>query len=285
MAKKNTGISFEKNVQEIYQAFMNYDTQEKSFQKIQVEHNVVLQGKSGCKHQIDVYWKFYLAGNVYETLVEVKDWKTPVKQEQLESFKAVLDDIRGFPTGVFVSKGGFQEGAKRYASAHGIKLVQISEKNNNRYLTVHVTDYTTHYELLEFTSDDERFENNKIGQAVLNDMVNTNASYENEILINPAGDSVMLADLMHIDAIPYYYSPANEVFHIERQLHGSWFWVCNQQNLPMLKITAYKFKCYNTVCTSIIELQHKQLPCFVIKDILDNVEHRYNSHTKEFCSC
>ena len=69
---KNTGTPFEKLTQEIYQAFCDFDTSEKGFKKLQVLHNVKIKGKSGTTHQIDVFWKFSLAGVDYCTLVEAK---------------------------------------------------------------------------------------------------------------------------------------------------------------------------------------------------------------------
>lgn len=285
MAVKNTGKSFEQIVQEIYQAFLDFDTQEKAFRRIDVEHNVVVHGKSGTTHQVDVYWKFALCGQIYETIVEVKDWKTPVKQEQLHSFKAVLDDIPGFPSGIFVSRSGFQEGAMKYASAHGIKLIQIIEDCEAPSLRIHISDTTTHYEGLHFLSDDERLENNLLLQAIINNSFNSKKDYDDALVINPKGDKVLLADLLHIDAIPYYYAPAGEVHYIEQHLQGEWFWVCNLPQIPMIKIFGYSFECYNTIENSIYELRHAQLPYYHIKDLSEKVEHGYNSLTKEFLKC
>lgn len=153
MAKKNTGTPFEKIVQEIYQALVNYDCVDKGYKRIDVQHNIRLIGKSGNAHQIDVYWAFELAGHIHKTIVEVKDWKTPVKKEQLHSFKSLLDDIPGFPVGYFVSKSGFQEGAINFARLHGIKLVQIAEQNDS--LKIVFINTTTYYEFPQLSVDIE----------------------------------------------------------------------------------------------------------------------------------
>jgi len=75
MVKKNTGISYEELVQEIYQALLDGSSDKDKIESTLVQHNVVLQGKSGTSHQIDVYWEFEIAGIKYATIVEVKDLK------------------------------------------------------------------------------------------------------------------------------------------------------------------------------------------------------------------
>jgi hypothetical protein len=120
--RKNTGLTYELVVQGIFQAIHN----EKAATTIVVERNKILQGRIS-PHQIDVYWKFELAGIAYETIVQAKDWKNRVKLGQLLEFKGVLDDLPGQPRGIFVTRTGYQKGAKDYAAAHGILLYELAE--------------------------------------------------------------------------------------------------------------------------------------------------------------
>jgi hypothetical protein len=90
----------------------------------QVERDVLIQGKA-TTHQIDVTFQFVYGGTTYRTIVQCKDWRSPVKQEQVLTFKAVLDDIPGQPRGIMVSRAGFQAGARRTARHHGIKLYEL----------------------------------------------------------------------------------------------------------------------------------------------------------------
>jgi Restriction endonuclease len=124
MAKrgKNSGTSYELLVQAIFQAI--HDQQEVA--NLLVERNKTLQGKT-TPHQIDVYWKFEKAAITYETIVQAKDWKNPVKKGQLIEFKGVLDDLPGQPRGVFVTRTGYQKGAKDFAAAHGVILYELGE--------------------------------------------------------------------------------------------------------------------------------------------------------------
>jgi Restriction endonuclease len=129
---KNTGLSYELVVQGIFQAIHKQE----EVGNLVVERNKTLKGKT-TSHQIDVYWKFEQAGISYETVVQVKDWKNPVKLGQLIEFKGVLDDLPGQPRGVFVTRTGYQKGAKQFAAAHDIILYALSEpaKRPNTQIT------------------------------------------------------------------------------------------------------------------------------------------------------
>jgi hypothetical protein len=78
-----------------------------------------------------------LHGIAYETVVQAKDWKNPVKKGQLIEFKGVLDDLPGQPRGVFVTRTGCQRAAKDFAAAHGIILYELGEpaKRPNTQIT------------------------------------------------------------------------------------------------------------------------------------------------------
>src|ERR1039458_4298024 len=97
----NTGIPYEILTKMIFEDIVN----QKSVETIQVRHNVLLTGKT-LTHQIDVYWEFVVGGISYRTVVQAKDWATPVNQGELLKFKAVLDDLPGQPRGVFVTRTG-----------------------------------------------------------------------------------------------------------------------------------------------------------------------------------
>lgn len=119
----NTGMPYELVTQQIFLILVNQD----AVRNIDVRHDVVLQGKT-AKHQIDVYWEFEVAGIRYATVVQAKDWSTPVNQGELLKFKAVLDDLPGQPRGIVVTRSGYQGGAEEFAKAHGILLFQLIEQ-------------------------------------------------------------------------------------------------------------------------------------------------------------
>ncbi len=138
MPKKNTGIPYEQFTREVF-AHME------DLKKLgaTVQHNVVLTGKSGVNHQIDVYVEFTAAGMTHKTLVSCKDHASPAKKGHVSELHDILGDIPGQPRGVLVSRGGFQQGAIDYATHHGILLWHLSEKEEDdwegRVKEVHIT--------------------------------------------------------------------------------------------------------------------------------------------------
>jgi hypothetical protein len=119
---KNTGADYEVLTQEV---FTRLHSQEGLCSNVQ--RNVFLVGKSGASHQIDVTFTFKAGGISYRTIVQCKDWGSPVKQGQVLEFKQVLDEIPGQPRGIMVARSGFQEGAKTLAAHHGIKLYELRD--------------------------------------------------------------------------------------------------------------------------------------------------------------
>ncbi len=116
------GEDFETMTQFIFQRLLDQD----EVRNIDVQHDVQIEGKTAT-HQIDVYWKFALDEVIYQTVVECKSWASSVSQGELFGFKTRLDDIPGQPRGIFVTATGFQEGARKFAEAHGIILYVIGE--------------------------------------------------------------------------------------------------------------------------------------------------------------
>jgi len=121
-AEDKTGKSFEVLTQAIFQLI--HDQEE--VPNIRVVRDVKLKGQSAT-HQIDVYWEFETAGVPYSAIVQVKDWSNPVDQGELFKFNGVRWDLPGPPKGIFVTRTGYQTGAREYAKAHGIVLYELRE--------------------------------------------------------------------------------------------------------------------------------------------------------------
>ena len=123
MRRRNDSVEYEKVTRAIFQTLVDQDEASNT----SVEHNIKLQGKF-LSHQIDVYWKFKSAGIEHSTVIECKNWNKRLKQESLLAFRAKLEDLSvNHPTGVMVTRGGFQSGAVKYAKAHGILLYELFE--------------------------------------------------------------------------------------------------------------------------------------------------------------
>ena len=116
----NPNTEYELFTQEIYQQLVNLDV----VRTTKVQHDVKLEGRSGQKHQIDVYWEYESAGNKHRVAIECKNYNTLVPIGKVRDFKGVLDDLNGV-NGIMVTKVGYQEGAKKYAQEYGISLKEL----------------------------------------------------------------------------------------------------------------------------------------------------------------
>ncbi len=116
----NENTEYEKLAQEIYQAISYAE----AVKNINVQHNVKLPGKSGCNHQIDVYWEFEMMGIKHCVAIECKNYSSEVSVGKVRDFFGVLHDV-GNTKGIFVTKVGYQSGAEKFANHYGIVLKEL----------------------------------------------------------------------------------------------------------------------------------------------------------------
>lgn len=124
---KNTGLAYEKLIEQLFKSMANQE----GLKNINIQHNVILQGKAGGTHQIDIYWEFEYLGINHKVIVEAKDYANKVTQEKLLAFKSVLDDIAGQPRGIYITKTGYQSGAKNFAEHHNIILYEFRQPTDS----------------------------------------------------------------------------------------------------------------------------------------------------------
>lgn len=122
----NPNTEFELFTRHIYQKLVNNDVLKPTL----VQHNVKLKGKSGCEHQIDVYWEYKIAGDKHRVAIECKNYNSQVEVSNVRDFKGVLDDLNNV-NGIMVSAQGYQSGAKKYAEEYGISLKELRTPNWN----------------------------------------------------------------------------------------------------------------------------------------------------------
>jgi len=133
----NPNTDFERFTQRVYQKLVDNDV----LKPTTVQHNVKLKGKSGCEHQIDVYWEYEIAGNMHRVAIECKNYNSLVPIGKVRDFQGVLADLNNV-NGIMVSKKGFQEGAKKYAAEHGISLKELREPYwNEPFGAITITTY------------------------------------------------------------------------------------------------------------------------------------------------
>lgn len=78
-------------------------------------------------YQIDILASFTAIGTTITMLCECKRYKSPVKQEVVLALESKLQSI-GAHKGIILSTSKFQRGAIEYAQAHGIALIQMTDR-------------------------------------------------------------------------------------------------------------------------------------------------------------
>ena len=116
-----TGTAYEKFVTRLMQTIVN-DAVAKGITPIVVEHNPKPRklGRSGCRHQLDVYYEVEFAGETFSVAIECKKFKTSVSIGRVRDFWDALQDINISKGKMYAAKG-FQSGALKFAAYYGIR--------------------------------------------------------------------------------------------------------------------------------------------------------------------
>lgn len=123
----NPNTEYEKFTQEIYQELINAH----GINTVDVKHNVKIAGKSGQKHQIDVFWQYEINGVEHKVIIECKNYNSEISVGKVRDFFGVLTDLTDLTnvSGIIVTKVGYQKGAKKYAYYYNINLKELRSPN------------------------------------------------------------------------------------------------------------------------------------------------------------
>ena len=110
----NTGEEFESYVQFVYQTLLGAKGE-----NISVARRAKVRDNLGNTYNIDVFYEFDIAGVHHRVAIECKDTQRPVERDEAIAFAGKISDLPS-TIGIFISKGGFQRGAKKYLEDHGI---------------------------------------------------------------------------------------------------------------------------------------------------------------------
>jgi hypothetical protein len=99
---------------------------------VTVEHNVVLQGRSGAPRQIDVLLKHKQGLYEHLVIVECKYWNTAVERLHVDALATTVKEVRA-SKGVMFSTKGFQSGAATQAEHDGIDLFTVRELTDEEW--------------------------------------------------------------------------------------------------------------------------------------------------------
>lgn len=130
----NDSVEYEKFTQGIYDEILK----NRSVRNVDVKHNVTLRGKSGQKHQIDVYWEYQRDDTIFKVVIECKNYNHTVSIGKVRDFFGVLYDL-GDVKGIMVTKKGYQDGAKKFGAHYGIDLMELREPEEGEAIVAETT--------------------------------------------------------------------------------------------------------------------------------------------------
>lgn len=117
----NLGKEFEDYIKYIFSNILNVKDE-----GIELKERIKLTGISGVPHEIDLYYEFNKSGFVHKVAIECKNTKRPTEKKDILDFVGKLNDFRNV-MGIFISKNGFQSGAKEFGEKHGLILMDKSD--------------------------------------------------------------------------------------------------------------------------------------------------------------
>ncbi len=80
----STGKDYEVFVQSLQQALLDSEAHF-SLKNIKVERNKKIADSFGCIREFDIYWEYELAGIIYKTVIECKDYASKVSVEKIDA--------------------------------------------------------------------------------------------------------------------------------------------------------------------------------------------------------
>jgi hypothetical protein len=114
-----TAAEFEHWVTELYAAIAG------EVEGLQVTPHEVVPGVDGS-YDLDATVRFRWGGLAFLVLVEAKRHKNPIKRELVASLHSKVVST-GAQKGVLLATAPFQRGALKFATAHGIALIEVTE--------------------------------------------------------------------------------------------------------------------------------------------------------------
>ena len=262
---KNTGKEYEQVVQKVFQSILD----QKFVKNITVQHDVTLQGKS-TTHQIDVYWEFSDGISTYATIVQAKDYSSNVSQDKLLTFKGVIDDLPNHPKGIFVTKTGYQRGAKAYAEANGILLYELRQPTDKdwegyiRDISIKLTMFSPNVSDLKIWIDykwlNENYKN-------IPKRIQMSGNDDEVFLFN--GNKEKVASIYELkNSLIKKYGQENSSQYVEEIFDKPTFINYAKDGIDWLKINKISFNLSFRTYQDTIEINGDDIVKFILKDVL-----------------
>lgn len=128
----SNGRDYEVFVQSLQQAML--DSERFSEQKtIKIERNKKIEDNFGIEREFDLYWEYELAGVLYKTVIECKDYASRISIEKIDALIGKIRDIPDLKP-VFATRTGYQRGAEQKAKQNRIDLLVVREQRDDDWI-------------------------------------------------------------------------------------------------------------------------------------------------------
>lgn len=87
----------------------------------ETKRNVILEGKSGGKHEVDIFASKSDDVATIRIIVECKAWAKPIEKDVVSKTHYILEDL-GLEKAIIVALRGWRTGAEKSAKELGIDL-------------------------------------------------------------------------------------------------------------------------------------------------------------------
>lgn len=122
---KNDGKKYEEFVKNIQKSLIEAEKISHLI-NVKIESNKKIKDRSGIDREFDIYWEFELGGQKYKTIIECKDYSSPISIEKIDALIGKTHDIPGLKL-IYATRTGYQNGAKIKAEQHNIDLLIVRD--------------------------------------------------------------------------------------------------------------------------------------------------------------
>ena len=123
----NTGIPYEKFVQEVYTA-LQLTKNLPNISNVNIEHNKHITDNCGIDRQFDLYWERTEFGELKKSVIECKDYQDGVSIGRVDELIGKMEDVPGIVP-IMATSHKYQSGALQKAKSHNIDLLVVREEN------------------------------------------------------------------------------------------------------------------------------------------------------------
>jgi len=122
---EEAGQELEDFVENVYSVLLKNE----NLKSAKIEKNHIEIGRSGVKHQFDVFYEVKIAGVVHKVGITCKNHDREITEKMVEDFNGELSRLNNI-VGCMIYSKGYQEEAKKCAEYNGIKLITTDELPN-----------------------------------------------------------------------------------------------------------------------------------------------------------